>query len=452
MKLIRTTGVICLFVAIFSFFLTGLWGAGENSPGKALPDNATKDSAVKKEDELARVSIIPFEDRTNSVYFQYMAESLGDAINTSMLKDFSYNRVVTAEVKKAEYDAVQEIIKENIKNKDKAKDKPPVKPVAEKPPGQPPKDVKTGDKNPKPVEGEDIKVEVTKEKTPEQLQKDAEQLELVKRIARKTSSDIAIYGNYYYDNETNELVFTVTLYLALSDSVKELEETRNVVDNTLFRATQKVAKSLVNEIHLMIEEAEKIASLKKGEKVDEKKDAPVVKPGTKIALTKKVAMSDELEWIVKKFSIGLSPGFFINLPPEKGTTGICAICQAQVALNARFWVLPGLYLGAKLDFGEIWSPTTSFGSSMALDGFAFIGYGLPTGRWLFAADAGAGYFLISDKRFGLAYNPAFFARLGVEFLVTGSFSVGLSANGLYYYDKPRSLIFGGLSLALNYVL
>jgi hypothetical protein len=404
------------------------------------------DTLIKsKEDELARVSILSFEDRTGSSNYQYLSESLSDAINTSMLKDFSYSRVDPKDVKKAIFEIQQEILKSKIENKDR-----PIKRnrVISKIKIE---EIKKKEKTDGKIKSEE-QVEKKREKTEVQLQQDEDQLNLVKKVAKNLNSDIVIYGNYWYDVETNELIFSVTLYLALSNSVKELDENRNVVDNSLFNATEKVSKNLVNEIHSMIEEAEKIASLKKGEEVYDKKDETPIKPGEKVALTRKVAMASSFDWQSKKFSLGISPGFFLNLPLANGTNEICGTCQIQAGITARFWVIPRFYLGAKLNFGEMWSVTTPMGSSPLLDGFVLLGYSLPVDRWLFSADLDAGYFLIKDKKWGLQYNPAFGARLGVEFLLTPVFSTGLSANGFMYYDIPKPLIFGGLALTFSYVL
>jgi len=157
-------------------------------------------------------------------------------------------------------------------------------------------------------------------------------------------------------------------------------------------------------------------------------------------------------WNNKKISISLNPGLFANLQPKPGAKSLCGICEIQAELTARFWVVPGLYLGAKFDFGEIWSSSTTLGDSPLIDGFAMIGYGLPAKRWLFTLDIGAGYFLIFSKSNGLQYNPSFMARLGAEVLLAPAFSIGLSTSAHMFYDIPKSMYFGGLALTLNYLM
>jgi hypothetical protein len=443
MKKIKHFALFALLTVIYGGFNAQKVIAAESDANKEEID------AIKFGNELAHVSIMPFEDRTNTKYFQYMAESLGEAINASMIKEFSYNRTSSNDMKKALFQVQQEALKNKIKKKEEQKQQSTVI-TPEKDKKDITKEIKKDDTE-KGTEKKDSEAAPKKVKTEEQLRQDEEQLDLVKEVAEKLKSDIVIYGNYSYDDDKNELVFTVLLYLSYSGMVKELDEQRNALDNTLFNATKEVAQNLSVEIHTMIEEADRIAALKKGETVAEKKEDPI-KPGEKVALTRKVAMLDGLEWIAKKFSMTLSPGFFINLQPASGTGGICGTCLAQVALNARLWVLPRIYLGAKLDFGEIWSPTIPLGNAHSVDALALLGLGIPAGRWLFSADAGAGYFLLLLKSAGAMYNPAFGARVGVEFLVTPGFSISLNANGYMYYDKPKPLLFGGLALTFNYVL
>jgi len=356
-----------------------------------------------------------------------MAESLTDAINSSMIKDFSYNRVDTADVKKSMYNMQQETLKNKVKIK----------------PSQ------------KPVKKNDAKQsETKKEKTEEQQQLDDDQLILVKKMAKDLKSDIVIYGNYLYDDKTNEIVFTVSLYLVLSDSVKELDETRNVVDNTIFKATQKVSKNLVTEIHNMIEEAERLANERAGKKetAEPKKDEKQTKVKEKVALTKKVAMATALDWSSKKFSIGLMPGFLINDISAKN----CSVCETPLNLAARFWIIPNVYLGANLSAGWINAKTIPLISGApewtSFTGLAFAGYSIPAGRWLFSADIGGGYYLILDNAKNLMFNPIYGARLGVEVLLADFLSIGLSGNAHMYYDSPKPVYMYGLLFSINFVM
>jgi hypothetical protein len=390
---------------------------------------------VKKEDESARVSILPLEDRTRSRDYEYMSESLSDALDKFMTKEFSYTRIDPREVEKGVYEVRQEILKGKIEKRDH--------PVSKNPSQK-------------------------RKKTEEELQQDEAQLNLVKKLAKNLSSDIVIYGNYKYDNETSELLFTVNLYLTLSDTTRELNEMRSTVDYAIFLAAERVSKNLVGEIYTMIEEADKAAAEKKALESGEnnKKKKTEVRheenqPGDKVALTRKLAMSPTPDWVHKKIVVTLSPGFFINNLPSGGSSGdsnggLCGTCEIQLAIAGRFWILPRIYLGAKVDFAEIVSRNISLGQMTVLDGLALLGYSIPLDRWLFSADLGGGYFLISSKVRGILYNPAFALRIGAEVLIADSFSIGLSANAHMYYDSlnkvPKPLTLGGLVLTFNHVM
>jgi len=447
MKINKPVAFFILLLFLPAMFLAAEKVAADQKVSEAKNEaskDGVKDQAkVNKEDELAKVSILPFEDRTGSKNFQYMSESLSDAVSASMMKDFSYNRTDPQAVKKSMYDMEQLIIKEKIEQKNKPASK--TKTLIKNKKDNKKETTSSDDSGNKQTEAEKIK-------TPEQLQREEDQLALVKKVAKNLELDIVIYGNYSYDNETNELVFTAALYLALSDAVKELDETRNVVDNTIFRATEKVAKNLVTEIHIMIEEAEKIAAEKGGEKIEDKKESEKKKPGEKTALTRKVAMTPTFDWGSKKFSLTLSPGFLMFT----SNLGNCGACQLQLSLAGRYWVVPHVYLGLLVNAGGVDTTGVPFFKGMPMwltfDAMAMAGYGLPLGRWLISADIDAGYFLIIDKtRNARYYNPAFGARVNTEYLVSEIFSVGLSVMGHMYYDKPKPLIFGGLALTTNIV-
>jgi hypothetical protein len=400
----------------------------KESENKVAPKEEKKDEkVVKKEEELARVVILPFRDRTNSKNFQYMSESLSDAISTSMLKNFSYTRINPDEVKKATYDAEQYVIKNKIIKKSSAQ-------------------VKKG------------------EKTDAELQLDEDQLSLSKRLAKNLKSEIVIYGHYTYDNVTNELVFSTAIYLVESDAVKELEATKNVVDNTIFKATNKVAKNLVDTINVMIEEA----SGTKKTVAENEKDK---KSGEKKALTKKVGQTTP-DWSAKKFLITFGAGNSLipagkteNTKPNEYNFNVSTI-------NVRFWPIRSLQ--TTLEFGHLGlDSNTSSGTSStnnnsnssnyhleALDLMLFGGYGLTFEKRLYTyIDVGAGYYVGS-----LAYNkfdssgqkstttlniknPVFGARWGIDLLLMSFLSAGFSTTFQVYYDKPNPIY--NLNLMFN---
>ena len=392
----------------------------------AVEKSDTKTDDTKEEDKLARVGILPFNDRTQTRYYRYLSESLSDAINESMLKQFSYKRVLSENLKREKYKIDLETRKEKLRYKKRqAKRKGPSKAKGAK--------------------SDDEKEEEIRNK---QLELDKEQLEMVRKVAKKLSIDIVIFGSYVYDKKSKQLVFTTILYFNPTNSVKKLDAIRTSIDSNLFIVTKRVSKILVNEIFFLIEKAEEIASKNSEE------DKSVKQPNKrdKVDLTRKVAMNANLNWASKKTSITISPGFFIKWATnsEQFSDGVCGVCQAQIPFRARFWTSPRVYSGVGLDFGEIWTKVLPFGSIHAIAGFGFVGYGLPVNRWLFSADAGFGYYIIFDENYGTIYNPLFVFRVGAEMLITPSFSLGMSLNTNIYYDQPDSFIFSGLTLTFNY--
>ncbi|MES0490848.1 MAG: hypothetical protein ABUK01_12705 [Leptospirales bacterium] len=344
-----------------------------------------------KNPELARIAILPIEDRTGSNDYEYLSSSLSNAINISMLKNFTYYAIRSYLVKNSIYEIEQK------------------KPRA---------------------------------KNDEQLDQNAIQIGTVKEIAKDLSAEIVIFGSFLYDKETNELVFTISIYYTALDQVKQLDEARNAINQTLFMATKKVAKILVSEIYRMAQEAQENTSME----VDEKK-------GNKIEITKNM-VARSFDWSTKKISISVLGGFFKKSATygDPFANGLCGVCKLQFALAGRYWILPRFYLGMKIDFSEIWTPTLNYGSISAIDGLAFAGLSIPANRWLFSADLGIGYYVINDDAFGKIYNPAFAFRIGAELMLTTYFSAGVTANINIYYDEPVSLYFGGLMLSLNYLM
>jgi hypothetical protein len=363
-------------------------------------------NAHEKKNKPARVSILSFEDRTESNYYGYMSESLSDAIDFSMKKKFSYIRENAEEIKKTFFKKRHTLFDS---------------------------DITAG--NTKIIN----KAVKTKEKTDKQLQHDEVQLALARKVANTQNSDFVIYGYYSFNNETNKLVFTPLIYEVSTDTLIEFDEAQNVIDNTVFKATGNVADILVTNIHNMLEDTEKILAKK------EKEEETLAKSDVKQNIL-------SFNWASKKFSLTFSPGFLMNVSPLKG----CGACELPVSMVSRIWVIPNLYIGLGLNAGGINSTGIPFVNGMplwlAFDGLASLGYGLPVGKWLFSADVGGGYFVILDKTRGALLNPAFGARFNSEFLVSPVFSLGFSIMGHMYYDIPKPLIFGGMTLTLSYVM
>jgi hypothetical protein len=457
---------------------------GQSSEPEAQPDAHTdtqkndNPKADKKLPELARVAIVPMQDRTGSKNFGYLSESLSDAINSSMQKNFLYTQIDSSEIKQAVFDLEQAAL------------------VMEK------------EANEQKNFFSDLFQPKLKPKSAERIQ-----LEKIQKLAKKLNADIVIYGNYIFDEKGNEMIISTSFYFGLVNAIRPISDMRNAVDNTIFAATDKVAKTIIVEIDLMVvsfeknhpEAVEETASAEvltekttapentsttvavepavEGEKAispeinaesvekDTQKNeepesitetVPAMEEPAKKALTREMAkettgkpIEEEIievadnssDWQKKKISISLLPGFYIN---QISTPGLCGTCEMQLGLAGRYWIFSNVYLGAKINFGEIWSEKMALGSLALLDGFAAVGYSLPVDRWLFSADLGMGYYFVPGK--AKVDNPAFSVSAQVEYMLSDLFSIGLSANAHMYYDQPKSLTFMGLAISLNYNL
>jgi len=424
-----TTFRLLVSIIAISAITSGVFAQDKTNPDRDKKiDKGAATTATTKE-ELARVVILPFMDRTNSKNFQYMSESLSEAIHRSMLKNFSYNKVDDGNVKKAEYEADQLLKKSKINGKRK------------------PGTIKRSAK-----EGVEKKV-----KTEAEVQFDDDQLFLAEQIAKNTKSDIVIYGNYNYDNTTNELVFSVTIFLAASGEANELDETRNVVDVTIFKATDLVAKNLVDTINVMADEASgKKTTVAEG-KTDGKKDD---KPAEKKALTKKIGQAPVVDWAAKKFLINLGMG--TSLIPAKNTDNLKPV-QYEINiqnLSLRFWPVKSIQLTLKFNHINLGSNNTMSHANLdLLDLMLFGGYGLYFEKRLYVyGDLGAGYYYgnFDISTYGgsgsnsakyIVKNPAFGARVGLDLLLASFLSAGMNMTYQMYYDKPNPV--HNLSLMIN---
>ncbi|MDH4262452.1 MAG: hypothetical protein OEV78_05330 [Spirochaetia bacterium] len=404
---------------VIYFFIIAIYSHFIFAQGNAAP--AADDT---KKEELARVIILPFSDRTNTKNFVYMSESLSDAISTSMLKNFTFNRVDPKEVQKVTYEVDQYVKKNKIKQKPKNK----------------------ADKN----DGKRVK-------TAAELQLDEDQLNFARKISSDLKSDIVIYGNYNYNNETNELIFNTSIYVAASDAVRDLDENNNVVDNTIFKATDKVAKNIVDTINIMIEEA---AGAKK--QVAEN-DQETKKPDEKKALTKNIGKGPVYDWAAKKFLISLGMG--TSLIPTPRTVNLLPNEYRinNVYIDVRFWPIPSLQTSLRFRHLDFETQNTNYNHSnlSVQDLMLYGGYGFYIQKRLYAyGDLGAGYYsgelnynVFASNSTGGSYtrykvqNPIFGARLGVDLLLLSFLSAGLSTTFDVYYDRPLPIL--NLNLLFN---
>jgi len=149
---------------------------------------AAEEPKTKDDEQLAKIIIIPFEDKTGTTNFKYMTNSLVDAIDDSMKVNFEYVR-----------------ISEN--------------------------DVNTQLK---------------------ELGHDTITLKTAKKMAKKLGADVIIYGNFTYHENSEVIGINLNMFMALNKKNRPLEEIQNKVDSTLFNATKIAAGKIVDEIFAMV--------------------------------------------------------------------------------------------------------------------------------------------------------------------------------------------------------
>jgi len=405
--------------------------AKKRKKGKKEEDQGqTSQGDATEEGELATVAIVPFLDQTGSNNYSYMPESLVDAIDISLAKNFRYERVAKRRVKlavdKVMLDEKNRIAEKNRKQSQRKKDK---------------KDKENGDQ----AEGS--------EDQPDQFQ-------VVKEISKILPADIVIYGHYHYDLETDELVIQVEIYLGLVNAKTALPEVRNKVDSSLFSvATEKVAQVITDEINRMIAEHEK-AGPDKGEKEEEP-------PGTRKAITKKVA-TGRYDWGKKKVMISAIP-MFSFLPASKSGVGndgtefnIYTISGGQVQIRLNLW--PKIYTGlsvANMYREYQYYPANQPGFNNSLEFFSahvILGYRSHYKKLLFYTELQGGYYIgnyqfwINDTSYRTPFrNPSAAARAGTEFLLLPILSIGVSLNYNFYWDLPKPMMFLSISPVVNLV-
>lgn len=166
---------------------------------------------VKESEQLAKVSILNYEDKTGTKDFEYMPGSLTDAIDKALQKRFLYTREAPEKSEK----------------------------VA--------KDIKTKAKKFGPEEAEEY--------------------------CKKTGTDILVLGSFTFDKDTNEIVISTQISLGAKDKFRTLAEKRNPVDNTIFQAVEHVADTIILEMtKIAVEQQEKAKAAGKVEEPDPKKN------------------------------------------------------------------------------------------------------------------------------------------------------------------------------------
>jgi hypothetical protein len=146
------------------------------NPGNIHPDD----------DDLAKVAILPYTDKTYTRNHEYLSESLADAVDKSMQEKFEYIRI--------DKNKVQKIAK---------------------------KVLKFGEK-------------ITKSSGEE--------------IAEDASADIIISGYYTFNEEENTISIHTTIYLKRANKFLSLPILINKIDSSIFQSTDKAATILIKEI------------------------------------------------------------------------------------------------------------------------------------------------------------------------------------------------------------
>lgn len=215
-------------------------------PG-SLVFSAERDENKTNTEELARVAIFNFEDKTGTQDFQYMSSSLSDAVNSSMLKNFTYERIDIADIESSLQKAREKTANTQSKKSDKK-------------PGH-----------------------------------EDEFFNILKFVAKDLKADIIIYGSYIFDEKSQNLVIQTGLFYAASQEQADLPEVSNKVDNTIFNVTAKTANNIIGEIQKMASQAIATANTAVEESLatsDGDESAAAAKDGDiKIVLTRKLASS-----------------------------------------------------------------------------------------------------------------------------------------------------------------
>ena len=151
-------------------------------------------------EEIAKVAIMPFSDQTNSENFQYMIESLPEAIDRTMEKIFEYKKI-----------------------------------------------------------GMDKTIPIQKEYEKDFVMFDSSR---TSNSCKRLDADILIFGHFNFDEATNNIIINTAVFLELSQRMIQIEPLKNPVDNTLFSATEKVATNIIKEINSIYMEEEGIEPTK----------------------------------------------------------------------------------------------------------------------------------------------------------------------------------------------
>ncbi|MDH4262463.1 MAG: hypothetical protein OEV78_05385 [Spirochaetia bacterium] len=328
---------------------------------------------------LARVVIMSFEDKTGTENFKYLSGSLREAINNSMMKNFTYEAV--------EFNKTDEVF--------------------------------SG-------------IESTENANPVKKGK----LEIVKMAAKELSADVVIFGEYAYSEKDNMILFNVSLYLPAADVKRDMDLIKNNVDSTIFKATEKVSQNLVKNIKEIVNERHSKSTVAKKEadtnQVEEKANEKVV-------LTKEDAAMVAPSWEGKVFSwgfwVGTGGGLLLSADLSNAKYLLVGYEWQVLAAYIRFY--PDLYNNLQVSFyADLGGRHVNGHGTYAFTGFKFIpsaGYSVSKKNFHWFVEGGPG---LESTNEGFMLGLALGA--GAEWLVSKHYSMGLKAGTEIFFNfKPE---------------
>lgn len=202
----------CRSAGVVAIALMLLGTTGISAAKKSRKDERGSELTAEQKAELARVSIVRYQDATGTRNFGYMPDSLTEAIDKSLQLRFEYKR-----------------------------------------------------EDPDKTEGA---VTAFKIKNPQLNAQSAAD------FCKINKTDILIYGDFTFDGLTNEIVVNTYISLGAASKFRHIEERRNPVNATIFKLADLVADDIVRNLTEIAKEQspEKLgAKLRKDEKLELKK-------------------------------------------------------------------------------------------------------------------------------------------------------------------------------------
>jgi len=351
--------------------------------------------AQDDEQHLARVSLLPYSDMTESKDFDWMPDSLAAAIDSSMHEKFEYEKVAQ---KFLEKESGKLIVKHMII------------PLAN-----------------------------------------------IKKIVKQTKSDIIVYGHFTYDKQKKVVKIYTGIYLSYASKNISLAPITNKVDNTIFKATDRVAGDIVEKI-------KKIA-LKLQAQEEKRQNKKIDKSGQK---TKILKAKENQGFRAKKWEAGLTSGYHQGLNYFSGAGPIFGIF-----FNWQF--SRSFYLGSSFNFTSLTQEINKTSGNVTTDELTKINVGISTINFGYAnnllknlrffAELNVGYYFggleieyilsreatdsVEGARFeensvddGLK-NPVVRLKTGLKYLFFDFLAIGLGLHLNYLYDSDDIPTLGG---------